>query len=128
MGTPHQEILTVTAFWSSQCTAAVLRQCHNYSHETWAVILPLKLMDLLINFLYFPAMFVENSLQPLSSTTSTYGASYRHHSLRCPKPAAFGCCLHLPSGLFLDKHRCGPQSNACPGLAHLGIREERIQS
>lgn len=55
---------------------------------------------------------------PRLATTATYGASYRHRSLRCPTPAASWCCLHPPSGLSLGKHRSGPQSSVGPGLAH----------
>lgn len=60
----------------------------------------------------------EDLTLPHLATTATYGASYHHHSLCCPRLAAFLCCLHLLSCLSLGKHRSGPQSSGGPGLAH----------
>lgn len=48
--------------------------------------------------------------QPVTSPSTTYGASYPHCSLWRPLHAACGCCLHPPSGLGPGRHRSWPRS------------------
>lgn len=110
-----------SAFAKLSCTPGVLHQidshshCGNSSHSA---------PEALRSSYAAPPLWLlartsgEDFTLPRLATTATYGASYRHRSLRCPTPAASWCCLHPPSGPSLGKHRSGPQSSAGPGPAH----------
>lgn len=63
---------------------------------------------------------------PPALLPATYGASYRHHSLCCRRPAACGCCPRPPCGPCRGKRRSEPQSTGVPGPARWR-REEREQ-